>query len=133
MHSFQTESAPNKDEVLQVIRSFRKEREHSKELGLQQVSQTQALNIIEQKVSRLQRQLKEIKNAGIGATPEGTLQRLEQDKELTKFIVKEKLPKEIGIVKKQLDMYTKIVYDTIDETDLEDRRQEVSHSAGLFP
>jgi intraflagellar transport protein 81 len=108
-----------------VIRNYRKEREHGKELADQSASQTQTLTMAEQRIQRLQRQLKEIRQAGIGATPEGILQRAEEDINVAKFIANEKLPKEIQTERKQLEIYSKVMDESYDQHDLEDRKSEV--------
>lgn len=108
---------------MEVVRTFRKEKEKGRELEQQQVSQTQALNQAEQRIQRLQRQLKEIKAAAAGATAEGILQRLEQDIDVAKYIVNEKLPKECETRRKEIHIMEKVLSEgAITPKDLEDTR-----------
>lgn len=113
------------ESILEVVRNYRKEREQTKELSDQCATQTQALTMAEQRIQRLQRQLKEIRQGSSGATPEGLLQRLEEDTNVTKFVVKDKLPKEIEIEKKKVEVYEKILHEPVDTNDLEDKQAEV--------
>lgn len=111
---------------MEVVRTFRKEKETGRELEQQQVSQTQALNQAEQRIQRLQRQLKEIKAAAAGATAEGILQRLEQDIEVAKYIVNDKLPKECDIRRKEIHIMEKVLSEgAITPKDLDDTRARI--------
>jgi len=86
----------------------------------------------EQRIQRLQRQLKEIRQAGIGATPEGILQRLEEDTNVSKFVVNEKLPKEILTERKKVEIYEKILQEPVDGHDLEDKQAEAGRKLHNF-
>jgi intraflagellar transport protein 81 len=120
------EGTPNIESILEVVRTFRKEKEKARELAQQHVSQNQALNQAEQRIQRLQRQLKEIRAANTGATAEGILQRLEQDVDVAKYIVNEKLPKEIGTRKKDLIIYERVLSETsVTPRDLDEIRDKI--------
>lgn len=58
--------------MLTAARGLRQEREKKKELATQSGDMKTAIQLAEQRISRLQTQLKEIRKAGIGTTPEGT-------------------------------------------------------------
>ncbi|OXA46468.1 intraflagellar transport protein 81 homolog [Folsomia candida] len=122
----QVEGTPNIDQTLEVVGAFRKEKEKSRELSQQHISQNQLLNQAEQRIQRLQRQVKEIRAANTGATAEGILQRLEQDVDVAKYIVNDKLPKEIEMRKKDLFIYERVLSDTsLTARDLEDIRDKI--------
>lgn len=113
----------NIEATLEIVRTFRREKEKTRELEQQQVSQTQALNQAEQRTQRLQRQLKEIKTAAAGATAEGILQRLEQDIDVAKYIVNDKLPKESETRRKEIHIMEKVLSEgAITPKDLDDTR-----------
>lgn len=58
--------------MLAAARGLRQEREKKKELSTQSGDMKTAIQLAEQRITRLQTQLKEIRKAGIGTTPEGT-------------------------------------------------------------
>ena len=111
---------PNLAATLEVVRQFRKEREVSKELSEQGISQTHAQNQAEQRIQRLTRQLKEIRAANSGATAEGHLQRLEQDTQLANYIVNEKLPKELETMRNQISVYERVMASNYSDGDIEE-------------
>jgi intraflagellar transport protein 81 len=67
----QIENIHDKEAMLAAAHALRLEREREKSLVNQKQEQQLSLNHTEQRVQRLQKQLKEIRQAAIGATPEG--------------------------------------------------------------
>lgn len=57
--------------MLTSARELRQEREKQKEMVQQKTNLQAASQLLEQRISRLQAQLKDIQKAGIGTTPEG--------------------------------------------------------------
>ncbi|CAG7732333.1 unnamed protein product [Allacma fusca] len=115
-----TDGMPNMANTLTVVRQFRKEREQSKELSEQGISQSHAQNQAEQRIQRLTRQLKEIRSVNSGATAEGHLQRLEQDTQLANYIVNDKLPKEMELSGAQISIYERVLASNWSEGDIEE-------------
>lgn len=98
------ENIHNKEAMLEAAHALRLEREREKSLVNQKQEQQMSLNHTEQRVHRLQQQLKEIRQAAVGATPEGLLQRLEEETNVNTYIVKQKLPKEIDARHKEVEI-----------------------------
>ncbi|XP_045594415.2 intraflagellar transport protein 81 homolog [Procambarus clarkii] len=102
------EGTPNSEAMLASARGLRQERERKKEMGQQESELKAAIQLSEQRISRLQTQLKDIRKAGIGTTPEGLLQRLEEDVNVNSYIVKEKLPKELTTKERQVSTLQRV-------------------------
>jgi len=98
------ENIHNKEVMLQAAHGLRVEREREKSLANQKQEQQASLKHTEQRIQRLQQQLKEIRQAAMGATPEGLLQRLEEETHINTYIVKQKLPKEIDTRHKEVEI-----------------------------
>ncbi|XP_067006845.2 intraflagellar transport protein 81 homolog [Anabrus simplex] len=103
------ENMPNKDAMLDAAHALRLEREREKELIMQKQDQQSALNQAEQRVLRLQQQLKEMRRSALGATPQGILQRLEEETNVSTYIVRQKLPKEIETRKREVEILQNVV------------------------
>ncbi|KAK7873068.1 hypothetical protein R5R35_000352 [Gryllus longicercus] len=98
------EGMPNKDAMLQAAHALRLERELAKELAGQKQHQQTSLTQTEHRIQRLQQQLKEMRQAAMGSTPQGLLQRLEEETNVATYIVKQKLPKEIETRRKEVEI-----------------------------
>ncbi|KAK3884798.1 hypothetical protein Pcinc_010945 [Petrolisthes cinctipes] len=102
------EGTPNSEMMLAAARNLRQEREKKKELATQGGDLKSAIQLAEQRISRLQTQLKDIRKAGIGTTPEGLLQRLEEDVNVNSYIAKEKLPKELAAKQRRVSTLQRV-------------------------
>jgi hypothetical protein len=67
----QVENIQNKEAMLEAAHALRLEREREKSLANQKHEQQASLNQTEQRLQRLQQQLKEMRQAAVGATPAG--------------------------------------------------------------
>ncbi|KFM67817.1 Intraflagellar transport protein 81-like protein, partial [Stegodyphus mimosarum] len=103
------ESHPNVDAMLSVAKSLREERDLADSLNRQKMEQRNALTHAEQKIQRLNQQLKELKLSSLGATPETLVQKLEESIKVNSYLVKEKLPKEMASQRKYISDLQKIV------------------------
>ncbi|KAK2156371.1 hypothetical protein LSH36_215g03007 [Paralvinella palmiformis] len=112
------EAAPNSGPMLAVARNLRQERDREEKLTKQKHEQKNLLGGIylffrsfkyEQRIQRLNQQIKDTKQASIGATPEGLFKRLEEELKVNEYMVKEKFPKEIEMRKKAVTELQRIV------------------------
>ncbi|CAG2053694.1 unnamed protein product [Timema podura] len=99
----------NREAMLSAAHTLRLEREREKELANQKQEQQTALSHAEQRVGRLQQQLKDARQASTGATSEGLLQRLEEETNVTTYIVKQKLPKELEARQLEVQILGKVL------------------------
>ena len=67
----QVEGHPNKDALLESARRLRLEKDREQELANQKMEQEQAITRADQRLARLQAQLKDLRSASMGTTPEG--------------------------------------------------------------
>ncbi|XP_063245204.1 intraflagellar transport protein 81 homolog isoform X4 [Bacillus rossius redtenbacheri] len=103
------ESMPNKESMLAAAHALRKERDREKELANQRQEQQVALAHTEQRAVRLQQQLKDMRRTAVGATPEALFQRLEEETNVSTYIVKQKLPKEIETRNQEVEILEKVL------------------------
>ena len=103
------EGAPNVDPMLESVKELRKEREKLKELQNQKSEQRTTISHFEQRISRLEQQLKDLRTQAVGATPEGLLQRIEEETRVNEYIVKQKLPKELEAQSKVVDSLQRVI------------------------
>ena len=71
----QVEGHPNKDVLLESARRLRLEKDREQELANQKIEQEQAIARADQRLARLQGQLKDLRSASMGTTPEGERRR----------------------------------------------------------
>ncbi|XP_013415931.1 intraflagellar transport protein 81 homolog [Lingula anatina] len=103
------ESQPNTGPMLAIARNLRLERDKEQKIAQQKLDQKNALLHTQQRHQRLQQQLKDLQQASMGATPEGLLERLEEETRVNAYMVREKLPKEIAMKRKVTQDLQKVV------------------------
>lgn len=89
------ESIPNKDEVLAIAQNMRKEKERSDDLKLRIQQQRRQMQLSEQRLQNARQTLREVKQSGSNTGPESIISRMEEDNRVNKYLLEEKLPKEI--------------------------------------
>ncbi|KAL4220507.1 Intraflagellar transport protein 81 [Mactra antiquata] len=114
------EQHPNANTMMNVAKNLRLERDKEKKLAEQRQEQLTLIQHSDQRIKRLQQQLHDTRQASVGATPEGLLQRLEEESRANSYIVKERLPKDIESKKKTVADLQKVVAEpAMGQADLE--------------
>ncbi|XP_026682461.1 intraflagellar transport protein 81 homolog [Diaphorina citri] len=90
------DNVSNKDQILKAVNQLRLERDKKKEILTQLSDEIAALHSAQQRYNRLSQQLMEIKKATVGATPQSLMSKLEEEIQVTDFIVKDKLASNVA-------------------------------------
>lgn len=89
------ENVANYNQLLALARKIRCEKDKQREFATQKEEQKTNLYHLESRRQRLSQQLIEIRQTNINATGQGMLQRAEDAVRVNKYMIKEKLMKEI--------------------------------------
>lgn len=131
------EGAPNVEPTMEAVKQLRAEKEKQKELLAQRTEQRVVIQQADQRINRLEQQLKDIRAAAVGTTPEALLQKIEEETKVNTYIgdplflkdfftyhftnilnlgcvfdyvaVMQKLPKEIEGKRKMVDNLQKVI------------------------
>ena len=121
------ESHPNSQTMMNVARNLRLERDKEKKLAEQRQEQATLIQHEEQKIRRLQQQLQDQRQASVGASPDTLLQRLEEETRTNKYIVTERLPKDISGRRKTLQDLQRVVAEpAMGNSDLDQLNSQIS-------
>ncbi|XP_041356765.1 intraflagellar transport protein 81 homolog [Gigantopelta aegis] len=121
------ESHPNSTQMMNVAKNLRIERDREKKIGGQKQEQMLNIQHAEQRIKRMQSQLDQIRQASVGATPDGLLSRLEEETRANGFIVKDRLPKEVAAKKKTVESLQRVVQEpAMGNSDLEILNKQIT-------
>ncbi|XP_052104713.1 intraflagellar transport protein 81 homolog [Mytilus californianus] len=121
------ESHPNSQTMMNVARNLRLERDKEKKLAEQRQEQATLIQHEEQKIRRLQQQLHDQRQTSVGANPDTLLQRLEEETRTNKYIVTERLPKDITGRRKTLQDLQRVVAEpAMGHSDLDQLNSQIS-------
>ena len=80
------EGAPNVEATMEAVKQLRGEKEKQKELLAQRTEQRVVIQQADQRINRLEQQLKDIRAAAVGTTPEALLQKIEEETKVNTYI-----------------------------------------------
>jgi len=66
------------------------------------------LNHVEQKINRMQMQIRDLRASSIGITPDGLIKRLEEENQVNVYMANEKIPKELESKKQYMETLQKV-------------------------
>ena len=120
------EGMPNLDVMLEVAKKLRQEKEKNKEIKSQKQEQRNNINHSQQRIMRLEQQLTDMRQAGIGTTPEVLLQKLEEEAKVNAYIVNEKLPRELEQKKQAVASLEKVLNQpALTQNDLQELKKRI--------
>ncbi|XP_077164194.1 intraflagellar transport protein 81 homolog [Paroedura picta] len=103
------ETVQNHQRMLETARQLRVEKEREESLALQKQEQKTQLFHTEQRLQRVQTQLKEMRHAAVDSKPESLMKRLEEEIKFNAYLVSEKFPGELETKKQLLQLLQKVV------------------------
>lgn len=103
------EGVPNTEAMMQAVRQLRAEKEKQRELLNQRTEQRATIQQTDQRIARMEQQLKDLRAAAMGATPEALLQKIEEETKVNTYIVMQKLPKELEGKRKMVDNLQRVI------------------------
>ena len=120
------EGMPNLDVMLEVAKKLRQEKERNREIKSQKQDQRNNINHSQQRIMRLEQQLADMRQAGIGTTPEVLLQKLEEEVKVNAYIVNEKLPRELEQKKQAVASLEKVLNQpALTQNDLQELKRRI--------
>ena len=120
------EGMPQLEVMLEVAKKLRQEKEKNKEIKSQKQDQRTNISHASQRIMRLEQQLGDMRQAGIGTTPEVLLQKLEESVKVNAYIVNEKLPRELENKKQAVVSLEKVLNQpALTQSDLQELKKRI--------
>ncbi|XP_026575172.1 intraflagellar transport protein 81 homolog isoform X1 [Pseudonaja textilis] len=124
------ESVQNHQRMLETARQLRVEKEQEENLTQQKQEQKNQLFHAEQRLHRVQLQLKDMRHAAVDSKPESLMKSLEEETKFNTYLVSEKFPRELETKKQSLLLLQKVVAEPAmgqsDLNELETKIKEVN-------
>ncbi|XP_067948195.1 intraflagellar transport protein 81 homolog [Watersipora subatra] len=121
------DSNPNSAAMITVARNLRMEKDRESKISQQRMDLRNAIVQGEQRIHRLQEKLRDLRQASVGATPEGLFHKLEEEVKINTYMVNEKIPKELQSKKKYVQDLQKVVTEpAMGQTDLDELNGQVA-------
>ncbi len=120
------ETLPNKTEMLEEAMKLRREKDREISLAEQKLEQKNSLLHTQDKISRLQNQLQNMKSSSDGITADGLISKLQEENHLKQLLVSETLPKKVEAKRKECIELERVVAEPVlSDMDLDTIRQQI--------
>ncbi|XP_043354324.1 intraflagellar transport protein 81 homolog isoform X2 [Dermochelys coriacea] len=103
------ETVQNHQRMLEIARQLRVEKEREESLAQQKQEQKNQLFHAEQRLQRVQLQLRDMQHAVVDSKPESLMKRLEEEIKFNSYLCSEKFPRELETKKQSLYFLQKVV------------------------
>ncbi|XP_006135229.1 intraflagellar transport protein 81 homolog [Pelodiscus sinensis] len=103
------ETVQNHQRMLEIARQLRVEKEREESLAQQKQEQKNQLFHADQRLQRVQLQLKDMQHAVVDSKPESLMKRLEEEIKFNSYLCTEKFPRELESKKQSLYFLQKVV------------------------
>ncbi|XP_053135619.1 intraflagellar transport protein 81 homolog isoform X1 [Hemicordylus capensis] len=123
------ETVQNHQRMLETARQLRVEKEREESLAQQKQEQKNQLFHAEQRLQRVQLQLKDMRHAAVDSKPESLMKRLEEETKFNSYLVSEKFPRELETKKQLLHLLQKVVAEpAIGQSDLNELETKINET-----
>lgn len=121
------ESHPNSQVMMNVAKNLRVERDREKRTAAQKQEQQTNIQHLEQRIKRMENQLRDMRQASVGATAETMIERLDEETRANGYIVKDQLPKDITSRRKMIQDLQKVVaVPAMGQSDLDELNNQIN-------
>ncbi|XP_048370574.1 intraflagellar transport protein 81 homolog [Sphaerodactylus townsendi] len=121
------ETVQNHQRMLETARQLRVEKEREESLAQQKQEQKNQLFHAEQRLQRVQLQLKDMRHAAVDSKPESLMKRLEEEIKFNSYLVSEKFPRELETKKRLLHLLQEVVSEpAMGQSDLNELETKIS-------
>ncbi|KAH0625423.1 hypothetical protein JD844_014920 [Phrynosoma platyrhinos] len=121
------ETVQNHQRMLEIARQLRVEKEREDSLAQQKQEQKNQLFHAEQRLQRIQLQLKSMRHAAVDSKPESLMKRLEEETKFNTYLVSEKFPRELEAKKQSLYLLQKVVAEpAMSQSDLNELETKIN-------
>ncbi len=120
------ETLPNKAEMLEAAMKLRREKDREITLTEQKLEQKNSFLHAQEKVSRLQKQLEDMKSSSDGLSAKGLISKLQEENHLKQMLVSETLPKKVEAKRKEcIELEQVLAEPVLNDLDLDTIRQQI--------
>ena len=120
------ETLPNQGEMLEAAVKLRKEKDREVTLMEQKLEQKNSLLHAQQKISRLQKQLQDMKSSSDGLSVDGLVSKIQEENHLKKMLVSDSLPKKVEAKRKEcIELERVLAEPVLSDLDLDAIRQQI--------